>query len=536
MKPGNKSEFAESKSNRLHKKLLSAGVAVVVILLAAAVYLSTVLLGSSMVYSGVYLDGVSLAGLDKTELSRYIENKYNKDLSSLVLSIYHKDYHMTVNFQELNVYAEHEKMVNKVYNTGRQGNLFKRLIDIYKLKKNHICLDTEVHIDTNTLDRIINEIYDNTYVAPVSPSLLLLDGEVTIDSGMPGYMVNKNILKERIIERISKLESGIVIVPVEKIMPLKIDADAFYNQIVREPRNASFRLSGGEIEIIPEIIGRNIDRPELISLISDLESKSARYPLRLNLPVSFIKPEITEELIKANLFRDVLCSYSTVFPNETENDRNRSVNIRLAVEAINGTILLPGDTFSFNEVVGQRTEQKGYLPANVYNPDGISPGIGGGICQVSSTLYNAALKANLKITERNPHIYMVAYVPLGLDATVSYGTQDLKFTNSTKWPIKIVGDVTNDNKVIFSIMGTKANPSLEVVLQSTVVKLTPYTTEYIDDNTIEKGSHMILQNGMNGAVVDTYIILKKGNDIVSNYKLYSTTYNMLPEIIHTSPG
>lgn len=533
MGPGTRFHFRNFQNMSKQKKLLLTGIIVVLILLFEALYLSRVLLNSPMVYSGIHLDGVSLEGLDKIELSQYINKKYNVDMSSLELSIYHKNYPVTIRFDELEVHIDKELILNKVYSMGRQGSFFKRLVDIYKLGKNHVFLETEVSVNTQALDMLINRIYENTYIPSESPSLFLLDNEVVLSSGKPGYIINKELLKERILKQISKLESGIVIVPVEKIPPVKIEADTMYNRIVREPQNASVIRMDGEIEIIPEVVGRKLDKAEFLSLVAEMEAKSAKYPMDLKLPVDFVEPEITEEKIKNSLFSDILSAYSSEFSTETENDKNRSVNIRLAVEAINGTILLPGETFSFNEVVGQRTAQKGYLPANIYTPDGISTGVGGGVCQVSSTLYNAALRANLKIDERNPHIFMVAYVPLGCDATVSYGIQDFKFTNNTNWPVRIDGQVTSDNKLEFSIAGTDENPSLEVVVQSTVLKLIPYETEYIETDKLPEGSRKLIQKGMNGAVVEAYLIVKKGNEVMSNYKLHSTTYKSLPEIIQT---
>lgn len=536
MKLGGLFQFKNYKHLSTKKKLMLVGIIAVLMLLFTAVCLSRILLNNPMVYSGVHLDGVSLEGLDKIELSKYLEEKYSLDLASFKLSLYHKSYPVTVSFDELDAHIDRELIQNKIYSIGRQGSFLKRLVDIYKLKRNHAYLETEVSVNVGSLDMIVNQIHENTYVEASPPALLLMEDEVIIMSGKLGYSVNKVYLRELILKQISKLESGVVIVPVEKMLPLKIDADIIYNKIIRKPQDAIISLVDGEIEVTPEIIGRKLDKAEFLSLVAEMEAKSAKYPIELKLPVNFIQPDITTETIEDSLFRDVLSAYPTSFTDETENDRNRSVNIRLAVEAINGTILLPKETFSFNDIVGQRSAQKGYLPANIYTSDGISSGIGGGICQVSSTLYNAALKANLEIVERKPHIYMVAYVPLGRDASVSYGTQDLKFTNSTKWPLRIDGKVTSDNTIEFSITGTNENPSLEVVIQSTVKELLPYTTEFKKDATVPHGSQTLIRRGMNGAIVDTYFIIKAGKEVVSNYKLHSTIYNILPEIIHIPAG
>lgn len=128
------------------------------------------------------------------------------------------------------------------------------------------------------------------------------------------------------------------------------------------------------------------------------------------------------------------------------NNANRTTNLRIASQAINGTIVLPGETFSFNKVVGQRTYAKGYKDAPVFtgpNAQNVENGIGGGICQVASTMFNTALYANFQIVERNQHSQRVSYVPLGRDAAISWGSQDFKFKNTSSYPIKIVMTVQN---------------------------------------------------------------------------------------------
>lgn len=388
--------------------------------------------------------------------------------------------------------------------------------------------------------KIINDledtIYAETYKPAVPPALVLLENKAYIRSGLCGQKVNKEKLRERMLEQIRKLESGIVIVPVDEIPPTRIDADSFYEKIVREPQDACISIENGNVRITPEVIGRSLEKGEFLSCVAEVESKSGKYLFEMELPVDFIKPGITKETIEQSLFRDVLSGYETVFPIDTQNDRSRSVNIRLAVEAINGTILLPGDSFSFNEIVGKRTVDKGYHLANIYTSGGVATGVGGGVCQVSSTLYNAALEANLKITERNPHMYIVQYVPLGRDAAVSYGTEDLQFTNTTNWPVKIEGAVTGDNKIRFIIHGTNEHPNLKVSILPTVIKTIPYGTEYIENETVEEGNSVIKQKGMDGAVVDTFFILRNNQNIIKNYKLHTTTYNPLTEIIAVAPG
>ncbi|NLG88286.1 MAG: hypothetical protein GX494_03575 [Clostridiaceae bacterium] len=525
--------FAKNGNNKIK---LGVMLIVFFILLVTFVILVNAILNAPYVYNGVYLDGIHMGGLDKPSLEKYINSRYDKDFSSMVISIYHKDYPLKVTFKDLNISIDREAMVDTVYNSGRRGNFIKRLVEIYKFKKNHLYLETEVSIDMEAIKSIEDTIYSETYTPAVPPALILLENEAYIRSGLTGQMVNKEKLRERILAQIKKLESGIVIVPVDEIPPSKIDADSFYEKIVQEPKDARIEIENGEVMIFPEVVGRSIEKNVLLACVAEVESKSGKYLFEKELPVKFIKPAVTKETIELSLFRDVLSVYETIFTTDTDNDRSRSVNIRLAVEAIDGTILLPGDSFSFNETVGKRTADKGYHIANIYTSGGIASGVGGGVCQVSSTLYNAALEANLKITERNPHMYTVPYVPLGRDAAVSYGTEDLKFTNTTNWPVKIEGRVTGDNRIRFTIRGTNEHPDLKVSIVPTVLKTIPYDTEYVEDESVGEGSSVIKQKGMEGAVVDTFFILRNNQNVIKNYKLHTTTYKTLTEIIAVAPG
>lgn len=134
-------------------------------------------------------------------------------------------------------------------------------------------------------------------------------------------------------------------------------------------------------------------------------------------------------------------TYSTVYSTYSSkyvNNRNRTTNLKIASKAINGTVLQPGDTFSFNKVVGKRTTAKGYKSAHVFSgPNSTVMGVGGGVCQVASTMFNSALLGNFKIVERHQHSQRVSYVPLGRDAAIYWGSQDFKFKNNTSYPVKI---------------------------------------------------------------------------------------------------
>jgi vancomycin resistance protein YoaR len=525
---------ATSFTRKNPKKLLLVGTIFLVLLLSAAIILSIEILNNPNVYSGVYLDGIHLGGFSEDKLKDYLRDKYGLDFSSMELSIFHKSYPSVVTFADLNTRVDVQAVFNRIISSGRQGNLFQRLAEIYRLHHDHLYLETEVAIDTNALTQLIDDVYQKTYTPAGSPSLLLLEDSVFLRSGSSGYAVNKEELKKRIIAQVKQLKPGVVIVPVDEIRPERVDVDSFYNQIVQEGKDASYKLDNGEIRIIPETMGRKLDKAAFLSSVAELEAKSGKYPYEVKVPVEFIPPQKTSQMLEESLFRDELAKYQTTFPLKTDNDKARAENIRLAVKAFDGTVLMPGETFSFNEVVGKRTTQKGYQKAIVYSSNGISTGVGGGICQASSTLYNACLLANLKIDERNAHFYTVPYVPLGRDAAVSYGIEDYKFTNNTAWPLKIIGKVMKD-EVVVTLLGTDEDPELEVVIQSTVLKTIPYEKKTVEDKSLSPGRSVVVQPGSDGAVVDTFFTLKRGKDIISSYKLHTTSYKQLPEITNVGP-
>ena len=156
------------------------------------------------------------------------------------------------------------------------------------------------------------------------------------------------------------------------------------------------------------------------------------------------------------LFADVLGEYTT---NYSFSDPNRANNVELAADKINGLVLMPGEEFSYNDVVEERTEAAGFKPAGAYSGGAVVSEVGGGICQVSSTVYCAALYANLRITARDCHHFLVGYVPAGLDATVSWGGPEFKFVNNREYPIKIVVKHSPDMKLTVEILGTDVDGS-----------------------------------------------------------------------------
>ena len=219
-------------------------------------------------------------------------------------------------------------------------------------------------------------------------------------------------------------------------------------RLYREPRNAvmtSFdSMATYPFSFEPEVIGRMLEtaslKEQIYHRLSSMESGE------IALQPTIIQPDITVDYLKENAY--ALRGTGTT-PISTSSDEYRTANIRLAFEYISGTVIQPGKSFSFNGVVGQRTEKRGFKPAPEYVYNEVTPGIGGGVCQASTTVYQAAVRANLQIDKREPHSMAVNYTPYGKDATVYWFSNhkiDLVFTNNTDYPIYITAAVQSDPK------------------------------------------------------------------------------------------
>jgi vancomycin resistance protein YoaR len=217
------------------------------------------------------------------------------------------------------------------------------------------------------------------------------------------------------------------------------------------------------------------------------------------------------------------------------NEMNRTHNLTKAANGINGSIILPGKVFSFNQTVGQRTMETGYKDAMVIVNGKFEPGLGGGICQVSSTLYNACLLAGLEITERHNHNLTVAYVPLGQDATVSYGTQDFKFKNNTTSPI-YVRAVAGGGYLTVNIYGdTSFKQKIEI--SNIVDQSTPFETVTLPDQTLQPGQTKVDHNGQNGFVVRSFrIFYDSSGEKVKSESLGKSVYKPLNKTILAGPA
>lgn len=285
-----------------------------------------------------------------------------------------------------------------------------------------------------------------------------------LTKGSPSYALDSESLYQAMLQGYQNGEFSVEAEVTEGTLD-PFDLTAVFDQYYTVPVDAvmdmdSFHVSGGTY-------GYEFD---LEAAQAQLEA--ADYGAVIAVPFYRTAPAISAQSLQDLLFRDTLSSFRSAHTD----DFNRNTNLKLACQAINGMILYPGQEFSYNQALGQRTTEKGYLPAGSFMGGATVDTVGGGICQVSSSLYYCCLMADLEITCRACHAYTVPYVPMGMDATVSWGSYDYRFRNSTNYPIRIEAWVS-DGYVHIQLIGTDEK-DYYVEMEYEVAAVYPYETVY----------------------------------------------------------
>ncbi len=264
------------------------------------------------------------------------------------------------------------------------------------------------------------------------------------------------------------------------------------NMVYKEPINARIEIGGGTFRIIEDVKGLKLDGDKLEEQIKETISKNCFESMEIIAATNEITADITSEMLSE--INAKIASSNTDF---TKSLGERENNINLAAQAINQTILMPGDVFSFNKTVGESTIERGFKTAPVLSGVDFKYGVGGGICQVSSTLYNTVLKSGLKASERKNHSRPVSYVELGLDATVYWDTIDFKFENTLEYPIYIES-YTEDNELYINFYSNSLYMNKEYIIKSDIYEKTMPKLIVINDESLEPGESVVVQSGSAG--------------------------------------
>ena len=419
-----------------------------------------------------------------------------------------------------------ETAINTAYNVGREGNIIANNYNILYTILFGRDIDCNLNYNEEELEEKINDISSKLPGAVVESSYYIEGENLIIVKGTEGLSIKKDELKNTIINEIRDINNkySLIEIPTETVKPENIDLEKIRNEIYKEPQDAyiSTNKETGKTEV-----HTHVDGVDFAISMEEAEAIIAEDKEEYTIPLKITVPEKTLEDLGEEAFPDKIATYTTRYD---PTNKNRSNNIAISTQKINGTIIMPGETFSYNQTVGERTIAAGYKEAGAYAGGRVVQDVGGGICQTSSTLYNAALLANLEIVERRNHQFLTSYVDEGRDATVAWGSIDFKFKNTRSYPIKIVATAKN-GVCTMSIYGIKEDTEYEVIIQSNVLSYISYTTKYEDDASLAEGKEVVEQSGYTGCTSEAYRILKQNGEVVSKTLLSKDTYDRMTRII-----
>ena len=512
-----------------HKKLVVFIVIFAILalfILAFSTVFALININNDKIINGIQIQGIDVSNLTSDEAKEKVSTIMNNFLDHEI-TIKHDDFTAVLIPKQFGVSFDVDKAITDAYSIGRSGNIFKNNFEILNslLKNNSILID--VNYDAAIFSSNINEI-NGLLPDKVVNSDYYVDGTTLhITRGKDGVVVDEEKFKKDVLSNLEmlNLKTSDIDIPVVNKKATQIDIDAIYKEVHKAPVDAYYTTN--PYVVYPSSTGLDFDisLDEAKQILSEEKDE-------YEIPLKVLYPSVSTNDIGSEAFPDMLSKFSTSF---TSSNSNRSTNIRLAAQKINGTVLMPGETFSYNQVVGKRTAAAGFKPAPAYFGGEVVQEYGGGICQVSSTLYNAVLYANLEITERTNHGFKPSYVTPGLDATVSWGGPDFKFTNNRDYPIRISCDTSGKILKIY-IYGLKRDTDYKVVLESKYVSTVYAKTTYKTDPSLASGETKVIQSGSNGCRTVAYKYLYDSNGtLVSTECLSRDTYNPHNKVIAVGP-
>lgn len=516
-----------SKIHKVNKKFIVVVSSIVFVLIIASIAFAIVNKMNSDVYKNIYLNGHNLSGMTTAKLTEHLKEEQEK-LSKTSLKILQDDEKiLEVMPADIDFEIDVATIEEKIFDYGRESNILKNNIDIIYARLFKKEFELEYKYDVSKLADIVKEIKESLNNKVVDDSYIVDEKEhkLIITRGKSGNTIDEEYVKNKIISGLAN-GMGEYNVDIEKGTPAPIDIDVLYSKVKKEAKDAYIDKSTTVYKFVPHQVGYDLDKENLKTILEKEENKVEGKVIEYNLTV--VEPKVKTSDIKWDLYEYKISSYTTYF---STSDPNRVNNLRVALNLLNGKVIMPGETFSYNSVVGGATAAQGFKAAATFVGGRVVREVGGGICQTVSTLYNTALLANLEIVQRKPHSLPVAYVPGSRDATVYYPSIDFKFKNTREYPIKIVTSFNSGGSLSISLYGTKEENEYVVSISSKTLSTIAYKTQYVNDSTLEKGKQVVVQNGSNGYKSEAYITKKLNGKIVSTTLLSRDTYKAVNRIV-----
>lgn len=536
IKVDEKPEYVQEMIKKRKKTKFLIGLIILTILMITVFSTIFAILNTnnSNIINGVTIKNLDVSGLSKEAAIEKITEAINKELIAEINLEYGDEYKVSIKPEQIEFKYEINEIVDEAYQIGRNGNVLRDNYSI--LYANIFGKELEINYNYNgdLLNQFIEDVNSKIPGVVVEPTYYIEDNKLFVNKGIDGIKVKSEELKNEIIKSIFQRNASqmtedfnqTIKIPIEEANASEINMEKIYLEIYQEPKDAYYETE--PYKIYPDVDGIDlmISVEEAQNLVEIEDKQEYVFDLKIT------EAEKTLDELGTEAFPYLISQFSTKYD---ASNRNRSTNLELAAQKINGKVLMPGDEFSFNKIVGKRTVEAGYKDAAIYADGGVVDGLAGGICQISSTLYNSVLLANLQITERRNHSFTTSYAPAGKDATVVWGTTDFRFINSRSYPVKIEATVRN-GIAEFKIYGMQEETEYEVRILPIRTQSIPYTTTYEEDPSLMPGQQIVKQAGHAGCKVTTYKELRLNGEVVSKEPISNDTYQPMRTIIRVAPG
>ena len=492
--PGRHAAVSETQGNSgvFGKVALGLLIAIFVLVVGGAVgvgvYANHIYEG---VFPGVSVEGIALDGQTLPGAQNLLDQQLAARVKASTVTITADDEILgTYTREELGVRVHTAEAALKAYAVGREKGFEGWINNAVTLVRTYLGetyqVEPAVSYDEEMLYNVVEELEKVFYRSSSDASYELTDEGVFVTKECNGRKLNGEELRVLLRGTADEVEATWTEIPGQTL-----DLQAMADEISAEAIPTHYDIASGTV--VEGQRGVAVD-VEAAQYVMDAAAEGER----VRLPAKITVPEITAAELEAVLFRDLL---STAKTNVSGTSARRG-NVRLSGEFVNGTILNHGDVFDYNEIVGERTAERGFGEASAYRNGETVQELGGGICQTSSTIYYATLLANLEIVERANHRFYPGYIEFGMDATVSWGGPEFRFRNDTGYPIRI--EVIYENSTLtVNIYGTKTDDTY-VVMTHEVLSTTEYQTIYQETMELSWGTQKEKQSGYTGYKVVTY--------------------------------
>ncbi len=487
------------KGRRLSSAAIAgiAAVALVLALLIGIFAYGLILKNGNTIYPNIYVAGINVGGMTRQEATEAVAGVAEVSYASAALDVRLPDRTLSFRPEQTNVALDADEVIDEALAYGRSGSVFSALSSYLSCRRTerYIPLQTTLNLDTDYIRSMIDQVAAEVEQSP-QPSRVEYNesrGTLTVQVGYPERTLDADGLFDAVYNAFMNSDFTPLTWEYNEVPCELVDLTPYYEEYCTEVKDAAY---DEETHIISE---------EVSGFGFDLEAANQRLATaaagsEVVIQLEDIEPEVTKEELEHEMFGVKLYEAESSY---NASQTARTENLRLACQAINGTVLNPDEVFSFNDVVGERTEAKGYLPATVYVGGGASAEeLGGGVCQVASTIYLATLYLDLEQVYREPHMYAVTYVPYGMDATVYWGSVDYKFRNTLDYPIKIQADISGGTVNITFWGAEKLDFTVE--MSYTILETYPWTTVEEVDETKPVGYRELAESPYTGYKVVTY--------------------------------